>query len=439
MKFPFQDIIVGRILPEILSFCRNFAEAARSGAIRRSFRLWLSANWLFATISLVVAALLYFRIRDNFTHSGYRSVPVSVVVEGSGKFTSVAVSPRAITVYVRGTDSDVRKFEASTADIRLAIPNDVMAANHGNVKLNVRARKDVPGIRELGLVVTSLSSDSVTVTYDSMGDVQFDIDPPTLVGRAYHADATVEISPMSASLHGGQNLLESLKDTLRLQVKPIEIENVSQGFERDCEIIVPEDLRKSDVTVDPRTVHATVKIVPRSGTRTFDTIPIRLSVPPGTHLPPDCEVWPPSVAAKISGYDLSVAALSNSMINAFAEIDSPSALDYSPSATNTLKVRLEFPPDKEIWHAEPDPAEVVIVMPEAPPVPEPEATAAPEVSGTVKAEAAEAGGEAAPEAAGDMEVPAKENDAKPDNTAMPELEKKEIIKVPETGNEKQQE
>lgn len=371
MKFPFQDIITGRILPDMLAFCRSFAESARSGAFRRNLRRWWTANGAFAVISLAVAALLYFRIRENVNHNGLRTVPVDVKIEGADRFTSIAVSPRAIDVYVRGTESDVRKFESDSSPVRLAIPLDAMLANAGNVRLRVRPRKDIPGIRELGLVVTRLSADSVTVTFDRAGDAQFDIDPPTLVGRPYHADATVEITPMSASLHGGQNLLDSLKDSVRLQVRPIEIENVSQSFERDCEIVIPEQLAPV-VTVEPKTVRAHVKIVPRAGTRTFNAIPVRLSVPPGTPLPPGCEVWPGEVAAKITGYDLSVAALSNTMINAYAEISDGGAMDYSPSATNLLPVRLEFPPDKEIWRAEPDPPEVSLVMPAAPEVVEPE-------------------------------------------------------------------
>ncbi|MBQ7721334.1 MAG: hypothetical protein IJT64_00335 [Kiritimatiellae bacterium] len=416
MKLPFQDIIAGRILPDILAFFRSFAESARSGAFRRDLRRWWSANGIFAVISLAVAALLYFRIRENVNHNGFRSVPVDVTIEGADRFSSVAVSPRAIDVYVRGTENDVRKFESDGAPIRIALPYDAKLTGDG-IRFRVRPRKDIPGIRELGLLVTRQSSDFVTVTSDRASDVQFDIDPPKLIGKAYHADATVEITPMSASLHGGQNLLESLKDSVHLQVKPIEIENVSQSFERDCEIVLPEQLAPV-VTVYPRSVHAHVKIVPRAGTRTFDSIPMRLSVPPGTPIPPGCDLWPAEVAAKITGYDLSVAALSNSMITAYAEIAASLSLDYSPGATNILPVRLEFPPDKEIWRAEADPKVVSLIMPAAPATTEEPTT--PEVVGEDAGAVADqdgddaaehvGDGDAEPEAQGEVAPPEKEDE-----------------------------
>lgn len=417
MKFPFQDIIAGRIIPEALAFCRNFAESVRSGAFRRGLRLWLSANGVFAAISLALAACLYFWIRGKVSYNGSRPVPVEVAIDG-------VVSPRMIHVYVRGTENDVRKFEAGTAPIRLAIPTEIMSASNRTVKIRVHKRKDIPGIRELGLLVTGISSDFVTVTADDrVGDVQFDIDPPKLEGRPLHADATVEIEPMSASLHGGLNFLESQQETVRLQLKPIDVENVSQSFDKDCEIILPDKLAAAtNVTVYPRTVRARVKVVPRAGTRTIESIPIRLSVTPGIPLPSGFEVRPAMVAAKITGHELSVSALSNTMINAYAEIDNIAMIDYTPSATNILPVRLEFPPDKVIWRAEPDPAEISIVMP-APP---PEAKSIPDEGQAVAKMA-----ETQEQADGAVE--------KPETEAAPEAEKMEDKTAPDKHDEKQQE
>ena len=370
---------VGRILPNVLAWSKDFWGSIKSGELWKQLKIWWRANRWFAIISLVLATGLYLRIREIINHNGSRSIPVEVQVVGSENPPLVATDPSTITVYVRGAENDVRKFETSHQPIRLQIPVDKLENSPNGVTIAIKPRRDIPGLRELGLIPTGTSADKVHVTYDLLANVEFFIDPPKHTGTPYHGEVkSVKFSPQTVTLRGGRNKLNSLRerDEVRPQLPLINVENLVNGFTRQYDITLPEQLEKVVDSFSPKSVMVKVEIVRRESSKHFDNLPVRLSMPPGVVLPKGFRLAPLEVSADVSGYDKSMETLSNDMVTAYAYIPSASTLNLSPGATNTLQVKLEVPPDKEIWTVESSPSAVKLVMPASPPPPPPPAAPA---------------------------------------------------------------
>jgi hypothetical protein len=372
------ESLAGRFLPNVMEWSKGFWGSIKSGELWKQLKIWWRANRWFAIISLFLATGLYFRIRENINYNGSRSIPVEVQVVGSENPPSVAPVPSVINVFVRGAENDVRKFETSHLPIRLRIPVDKLENSADGVTIAIKSRRDIPGLREPGLVPTGLSADKVHVTYDPPANVEFFIDPPKHIGAPYHGEVKgVKFSPQTVTLRGGRNMLNSLRerDEVRPQLPLINVENLVDGFTRQYEIKLPDPLAKVATLSSPTSVTVTVEIVRREGVKTFEKLPIRLSIPPEVALPKGSSILPLDVSAKVTGYDLSVAALSNDMVTAYAYVPSASTLNLAPGATNTLHVKLEVPPDKEIWTVDSTPSAVKLIMP-APPTPPPEPASA---------------------------------------------------------------
>ncbi len=360
----------GRFLPGALDFARDFWSSLRNGEFWKQQRVWWRANWVFALISFVLASLLYFRIQGELNHSGSRIIPVVVEVLGEENATFANVVPREIKVEVNGAESDVRKFETSTEPIRLAVSKEKLSqSSERGVPITIKERRDIPGLRELGLrYQVSGKVKTVYARYDVPGEVEFSIEKPMVVGKPYHGEiGDVRYSPDRVKLHGGQNWLKSLKDKEVLKVESVNVDGRPVGVaEFQREILLP-DWMKNAAKLSPVTnVAVSIQIVPSEKTKLFERLPIRLSMPVGLLLPKGCRLTPQYVSATISGYDKSMEALSSADVTAYAVIPSVAALDLKYGATNTISIKLEVPPDKEIWTVTPTPAAVKLIMPAMP-------------------------------------------------------------------------
>ena len=367
--------LFGRLLPGALTLARDYRSSLRSGEFWKRQRVWWRANGGFALLALVLASLLYFRIREELNHSGSRIIPVVVEVLGEEKTTFADVVPREIKVEVYGAESDVRKFETSSLPIRLSISKERLSqSSEIGVPITIKERRDIPGLRELGLrYQISGGGKTVFAKYDVPGDVEFSIEKPKIVGSPKRGDVgEVRYSPERVHLHGGRNWLRSLKDKEVLQLEPVVVEGLPVGsVEKKCAIILPESLAKA-ATLSPMTnVTVSLTIVPNAKTRDFEKLPVRLSVPLGLDLPHGCRLEPQSVSASLTGLVTSMSALSDTDITAYAVISSAAALDLEYGATNAIPIKVEVPPDKEIWTVEPMPSTVKLIMPAPPRVEEP--------------------------------------------------------------------
>jgi hypothetical protein len=364
--------ILDRFLPGALAFARDFWSSLRTGEFRKRQRVWWRANWVFALIAFFLASLLYFRIRGELNNSGSRIIPVVVEVLGEKKTTFADVVPSEIKVEVYGAENDVRRFVTGTDPIRLSVSKDKLSrSSEEGFPIRIKERRDIPGLRELGLRYNILGpGKTVVAKYDVPGDVEFSIEKPMIVGKPYHGEvAEVRCSPERVMLHGGQNWLKTLKDKEYLQLESVNVDGLPVGHsEFQCEIKLPEWM-KTAATLSPETnVTVSIQIVPSEKTKIFEKVPVRLSMPVGLTLPKGYQVTPQYVKATISGYDKSIEALSRADVTAYAVVPSVAALDLKYGATNTIPIKLEVPPDKEIWAVNPDPSAVELIMPAISPV-----------------------------------------------------------------------
>ena len=362
----------GRFIPGALAFARDFWSSLRTGEFRKRQRVWWRANWVFALIAFFLASLLYFRIRGELNNSGSRVIPVVVEVLGETKTTFADVVPSEIKVEVYGAENDVRRFVSGTDPIRLSVSKDKLSrSSEEGFPIRIKERRDIPGLRELGLRYNILGpGKTVVAKYDVPGDVEFSIEKPMIVGRPYHGEvAEVRCSPERVMLHGGQNWLKTLKDKEFLQLESINVDGLPVGHsEFQCAIKLPEWM-KTAATLSPETnVTVSIQIVPSEKTKIFEKVPVRLSTSLGMTLPKGYRVTPQHVSATISGYEKSMETLSSADVTAYAVIPSIAALDLKHGATNTIPIKLEVPPDKEIWTVNPTPSAVKLIMPALPPV-----------------------------------------------------------------------
>ncbi len=360
----------GRFLPGALAFARDLWSSLRTGEFWKRQRVWWRANGVFALIAFLLASLLYFRIRGELNNSGSRIIPVVVEVLGEKTTTFADVVPAEIKVEVYGAENDVRRFVTSTDPIRLSVSKDKLSrSSEEGFPIRIKERRDIPGLRELGLRYNILGpGKTVFAKYDVPGDVEFSIEKPMIVGRPYHGEvADVRCSPERVMLHGGQNWLKTLKDKDFLQLESVNVDGLPAGHsEFQCEIKLPEWM-KAAATLSPETkVTVSLNIVPSEKTKIFDKLPVRLSMPLGLTLPKGYRVTPQYVSATISGYDKSMETLSSADVTAYAVVPSIAALDLKHDATNTIPIKLEVPPDKEIWAVNPTPSAVKLIMPAVP-------------------------------------------------------------------------
>ncbi len=361
----------GRFLLGALTFARDFWSSLRNGEFWKQQRVWWRANWVFACIAFLLASLLYFRIQGELSHSGSRIIPVVVEVLGEENATFANVVPREIKVEVNGAESDVRKFETSTEPIRLSVSKEKLSqSSERGVPITIKERRDIPGLRELGLrYQVSEKSKTVFAKYDVPGDVEFSIEKPKTVGTPKRGEVgEIHYSPDHVKLHGGQNWLRSLKDKEVLQLEPVVVEGLPVGrVEVQRRINLPESLAKAAKLSFMTNVTVSLEILPSEKTRVFDRLPIRFSMAVGTELPKGCRLTPQYVSATISGYEKSMNELSSADVTAYALIPSVAALDLKYGATNTIPIKLEVAPDKDIWTVNPVPSAVKLIMPSLPP------------------------------------------------------------------------
>ena len=361
---------VGRFLQGALTAAREYWLLLRNGDFWKRKRVWWRANWFFAVIALALASFLYFRIFTELQHSGTRIIPVMVEVLGEGKTTFADVDPREIKVEVSGSESDVRKFETSTQPIRLSVSTEKLAqSSERGVPITIKGRRDIPGLRELGLRFKITSGENtVYAKYDVPGDVEFSIEKPKIEGTPKRGEVVdVRYTPERVLLRGGQNWLRSLKDKEVLTIEPVNVEEFQVGsVDITRKILLPESLQKTATLSVPTNVTVSLEIVPNVKTRSIDNIAVRLSAPVGLSLPKGYRVKPLSVTATLTGYNKSMDSLSNTTLTAYAVIPSIAALDLKYGATNTLSVKLDIPSDKEIWTVETDPSSVELIMPPVP-------------------------------------------------------------------------
>ena len=366
-----------RLVADALAWLTAFWTSIRNGEFQKRLKIWWRANWGFALLAFVLASGIYFLVRGEINYNGQRAIPVVVQVVGADGVTSVSAVPAYVTVFVRGAENDVRRFETSDLPIRLSLKAETLDRSSDGVDIAINKRKDIPGLRELGLVATHLSPEKVRVAYDPPANVEFFIEPPMHTGMPYHGDVKeIRFSPQSVTLRGGKRRLDGLRGVVRPKLPPIEVDNLTRSFEKRYSIILPPELEQAAQLWPPTNVLVSVTIVRSERTTVFDNLPVSLLLPPGTSLPQGHRLVPSHISAKLVGYDKSMAALSRSLLTAYARISSASILDFSPGATNTLAVNLSVPPDQEIWSVETLPSAVRLIMPAPPPPPVSEASGA---------------------------------------------------------------
>ena len=370
MKLPAVDPLV-HFISAFIRFLVRFFASVKSGEFFRNLRAWWHADWLFAVFSLIIASTIYYQVKTTISETA--SVEFIVLTEcPEVPEAFIAPDQGRVTVRVRGALKDVRTFETSKrTSIVLKVEKD--KAKEGAV-VEIKP-KHIPGLKGLGLQVVDISPKNVKIKFDGRTPVEFRFADPEFIGTPYHGRVkSFKIEPETVKLRGRTQRLQELSQNVKLSVPAINVQNIVGEVEKVCDVEIPADITRNDYDfLSEEKVTVKIFVEKRESSKLISNLPLRLSLPRPregeTSLPDGYKLEPKSVSATITGYEVSVDALSKSTITAYAYVDDRAALDLTPGATNRVPVRIEVPHDKEISEVIPDPAEVSLIMPPPKPVP----------------------------------------------------------------------
>jgi len=311
-------------------------------------RTWVAnlvlRNWHLKVLSLVLAALSYYAIRNATSLEVPYDVPIRIEVE-----KGIAVldqDPRTVEVTFRGSQEDLLRLER--AKLRVSIKMDPeLVAGPETVAISPNDVKGASGVR-----VVKLKSDTVSVTFDRETQKQLQVTKPQVVGKPLIGHVELDYEPKTVSVRGSKLRLQ---DKQLLETEPVDVDGRVESFSKEVRVLPPKDM--SDAKIEPPVVLAKLNIVTEAGTREWTNVLVRAVMKPGEIR--DVFIEPPSVTVSVQGRSELLAALSMDMVDAFVDC---AGLD--PSGTYELPVCVYLPKRPDVTSSV-SPGTVKVVVREA--------------------------------------------------------------------------
>ena len=291
------------------------------------FKTWLRnlvvRNWHMKVLSLVLAALTYYAIRNATSLELPYDLPVRVEVE-----KGIAVldqDPRAVEVTFRGSQEDLLRLEP--AKLRVAIKMQAeLVTGPETVAISPDDVKGASGVR-----VVKLKPDSVSVTFDRETQKQLQVAKPQIIGKPLMGHVELDYEPKTVSVRGSKLRLQ---DKQLLETEPVDVDGRVESFSKELRVLPPKDM--GDAKIEPPVVLAKLNIVTESETREWTNVIVRAIMKPGEIR--DVFIEPQTVTVTVQGRSELLAELSVDMVDAFVDC---AGLD--PSGTYELPVCIYLP------------------------------------------------------------------------------------------------
>jgi YbbR domain-containing protein len=327
----------------------------------RSFKSLFIRNPGLKLLSFVLAVLSFYAIRGATSATVVHEVPVNVEVEEG--IAVLSQDPSLVRVTFRGAREDLRALDPG----RLTAAVRALASNPGGAETIPVRPRDIQGFS--GVSAVQIEPSSVQLTFDREVEKTFAVADPKITGTPLAGTVEVDYEPKTVRVRGPKRRL--LEDRLGLvNTEPVDVEGRVASFEKRVRVLVPHE---SVSRIEPPEITVRVKIVTRSGARTWDDVPVLalLDGRSGVRL----HFEPPTVAVTLRGNEELLEKMNPKSIRVFVECEGLDQL-----GTYELPVNVHVPPrlDLKSTDVEPDAVRVVFSAPEFPDVND-AAVAVPEV------------------------------------------------------------
>lgn len=284
---------------------RNFREKAVA--------FFMKNLLMFAALLLTV--LIWSAIRFQFRIE--KTVEVDIGVEPQkGEIPLGSPTPEKVTVTLKGDKSRLETMTEKSVTILLKYEQAkrkdkscVWALRSSDVKLPYYA---------IGIKVLSIKPDKVSQQVDKMDSKTLPVEAildETTLPKGYKV-GKVTVSPEKITVTAPSSKLEKIKT---IRTLPISLENITHSFDCDQEF---DTENCSDLDFDRKNVLVQVEILRALKTRTFNTLPVRILIPPSSKKQTlSCEiVSAPTVDLEVSGSENVIDLLRKEDIFVFANI-----------------------------------------------------------------------------------------------------------------------
>lgn len=227
-------------------------------------------NALWKLVSLVIASLVYFPIRDRISDVRTITIPVEIdeeVKRRNAKDSSAAIAsydPPSVQVKVRGSFDDVNKAIQNNPRCILW-PRWRSGALEDTLRLKIKPSnfRGLPG----ALTILEIAPKVAEVKFDDSATLEdLKIALPLLEGKARGRVELSIISNETVEVRGPKKLIKTLdKEKVKIQCEPINVEGRAQTYKTAVKLLPPGIV--PDATVKPSTVDVMVTITAESATR----------------------------------------------------------------------------------------------------------------------------------------------------------------------------
>ena len=290
---------------------------ARMVTIVKNF---LMLNWHLKLISLVLAAISFYAIRNATGFEVRFEIPVHVEIE-----KGVAVleqDPRTVEVTFRGSQEDLLRLEPAKLKAEIRTKTDLPT---GPEILSIKPQ-DVKGVS--GVRVVRVKPERVRLTFDREIEKRVSVGKPKIIGKPLLGHAEIDYEPKSVIIRGSQLRLQG-KDVL--DTEPVDVEGRVESFNKELKILSPTDI--SGAQINPSVVQVKVSIVTESGSIEWTNVAVRVVMKP--ELVRNVFLDPALVSIRVQGRSDLLAELSADMADAFID-----CTDIIETGTYELPVRV---------------------------------------------------------------------------------------------------
>jgi YbbR domain-containing protein len=291
---------------------------------------WLAAEWREVLLSLLLACVIFFTVRENI--SNIATYPVDVEIERDPGMAVMAVRPMSVRVTFRGALSELRALDPRNLRVLVRTPRPdriggtVRVVLHGR---NVRGRGSTR--------VVGLDPAEVQISFDHQGEREFAVAPPATEGAPLRGRAEVSYEPRTVRVRGARLQLDQIHaEGTRLQTEAVDVEGRAQSFVRRVRVVPPAGAWMPEIL--PDAVTATVTIVTERAMREFSGVPVRVAGPAGAATA-GLTADPARVNLRVTGRAEALRELLPEDLCVFADVADPTA-----ASTGAVPVRVFLPP-----------------------------------------------------------------------------------------------
>lgn len=266
-------------------------------------------------VALLLAVLIWVAIRSQFQIRKSVDVDISVKIQKGEEIPLGTVTPEKVTVFLTGSRSMLENL--SGKDLKILLDTEKAERKDKTCIWNLRP-SDVKGPVRFGIKAYRVEPEKVSLLVDKVEEKKLRVEAvldESGLPRGYKV-GKVTVDPEEITVTAPSTRLEKLK-TVRTQ--PISLENITHSF--DCD--QPFDTGNySGLVFNQKNVLVQVEILRALKTRTFNTLPIRILIPPASkNQTLSCEiVSAPTVDLEISGAENVIDMLRKEDIFIFASI-----------------------------------------------------------------------------------------------------------------------